>query len=81
MNGRNAFSLHHSTAFNGQSRARTTRRRKAANAWSGKTWFPGIAAVPDPELREVVAQRFMSMNKAHDRIRAQLLASRAKETS
>lgn len=75
MNASNAFSRQNSGTFNSRPRSRTTRRRNASNASQRKTWFKNGAATPDYDLREVVAQRFMSMNQAHDRIRTKLLAT------
>lgn len=75
MNIRNAFSRENSANFNARSRARTTRRRNASNPSRRKNWFTSAEAMPDHDLREVVAQRFMSMNEAHDRIRTKLLAT------
>ena len=74
MNLRNAFSHDRSSILNVRSRARTPRKRKAS-ASQRQTWFKSGGASPDYDLREVVAQRFMSMNEAHDRIRTKLLAT------
>lgn len=85
MNVRKAYSRQNSGTFNARSRSRSTRprstRRNASNASPRETWLRSGGATPDYELREVVAQRFMSMNQAHDRIRSELLASRSLETS
>jgi hypothetical protein len=81
MNVRNAFSRRSSVTLNTRARSRSTRRRKASSASPGKSWFKSGGATPDYDLREVVAQRFMSMNEAHDRIRNELLASRSLETN
>jgi hypothetical protein len=74
MNMRHALSRNNSAALNARSRVRTTRRRNAGNASQPKDWFTSGGATPDYDPREVVAQRFMSMNEAHDRIRTELLA-------
>jgi hypothetical protein len=74
MNVRNAFSRARSGALNPRSRARTPRKRNAS-ASQRKTWFTTGGATPDYKLREVVAERFMSMSEAHDRIRTKLLAT------
>jgi hypothetical protein len=80
MNVRNAFSRHSSVSVNARSRSRSTRprstHRHAANASQRKPWLKSGGATPDYDLREVVAQRFMNMNEAHDRIRMKLLARR-----
>ncbi len=80
MNVRNVFSRHDSVTLNGRSRSRSTRprstHRNASNASPRKTWLKSGGAAPDYDLQEVVAQRFMSMNEAHDRIRMKLLAGR-----
>jgi hypothetical protein len=85
MNVRHAFSRQNSGTFNTRSRSRSARprstRRNASNASQRKTLLKSGGATPDYDLREVVAQRFMSMNQAHDRIRTELLASRSIETS
>jgi hypothetical protein len=79
MNGRNALALGNGSTLNARSRARLIQRRKTRAALR-KTWFTRADATPDYELRDVVAQRFMRMNEAHDRIRTQLLASRVAES-
>jgi hypothetical protein len=76
MNVRNAVSRYHSGTLKSRSRSRLTRRRSASNASAEKAWFKSSGATSDYDLREVVAQRFMSMNQAHDRIRMKLLAGR-----
>ena len=81
MNVRNAFSRQNVGTLNTRSRPRSTRRRNRSNAspgktWLKKTWLKSGGATPDYDLREVVAQRFMSMNQAHDRIRMKLLGGR-----
>jgi hypothetical protein len=76
MNVRNALARDNSSALHAPSRVRRTRRRNVPVTSQRKTWFASAGASPDLELREVVAQRFMSMNQAHDRIRTELLASR-----
>lgn len=81
MNVRNAFSRQNSGTFDARSRSRSTRRRHAANASRRKAGLQSGGATPDYDLREVVAQRFMSMNEAHDRIRNELLTSRSIETN
>lgn len=85
MNVRNAFSRHRSVNVNARSRSRSTRPRSTrgngSNASQRKTLRKSGGATPDYDLRELVAQRFMSMNEAHDRIRNELLASRSIETS
>ena len=73
MHVRNAVSSYLVGSLKTRSRSRSTRRRKAANPPPEKTWFKSGGATPDYDLREVVAQRFMSMNQAHDRIRTKLL--------
>ena len=80
MNVHNAFSRDNSFVLNARSRARRTRRRSVTGTSPKKTSFTRAEVTPDHELREVVAQRFMSMNEAHDRIRTELLASRAAGT-
>jgi hypothetical protein len=75
MNVRNAFSRDRSGALNARSRSRKTRERKGSSASRKKTWFTTGGATPDYNLREVVAQRFMSMSEAHDHIRTKLLAT------
>jgi hypothetical protein len=80
MNGRNALARDNGSTLNAHSRARLSQRRKTRSAAPRKNWFPRADGTPDPELREVVAQRFMSMNEAHDRIRTELLASRVSES-
>ena len=80
MNVRNALARDNSSTLNGHSRARLSQRRKTRSAALRKTWFTRAEATSDPELRDVVAQRFMSMNEAHDRIRTELLASRVAES-
>ena len=80
MNVRNAFSRDNS-ALNTHARVRRTRRRNVPRTSPKKSWVTSVDVTPDHELREVVAQRFMSMNEAHDRIRTKLLASRAAESS
>ena len=74
MNVRNAVSRYQGGTLKSRSRSRLTRRRKP-NPPPEKTWFKSGGATPDYDLREVVAQRFMSMNKAHERIRMKLLAA------
>jgi hypothetical protein len=74
MNVRNAFSHARSSTLNVRSRARIPRKRKAS-ASQRKTWFTTGGATPDYNLREVVAERFMNMSEAHDRIRTKLLAT------
>jgi len=74
MNVRNALSRHNSAALNDRSRVRIP-RRGTSNRSQSKSWFPPADAVQEPDRREVVAQRFMSMNEAHDRIRTKLLAA------
>ena len=76
MNVRNALSRRNSVFLHARSRSRLTRRRTASRD-SQKTsdWFKSGGATPDYDLREVVAQRFMSMSKEHDRIRTKLLGS------
>ncbi len=81
MNVRNVFSNSNGVTLSPRSSIRTRRQRNTSSAAPTRTWFPSANATPDSELREVVAQRFMSMNEAHDRIRTKLLASRAVETS
>lgn len=81
MNVRNAFSGDNRAIPNARSRSRTNRRRNASDASRTRTWFTNANTIPDSELREVVAQRFSSMNEAHDRIRTELLASRSIGTS
>jgi hypothetical protein len=76
MNVRNALSRRSSVSLNGRARARSTRRRNTSNASQRKTWFKSGGATPDYDLQEIVAQRFMSMNQAHDRIRMKLLGGR-----
>lgn len=76
MNYHNAVSRYQGGTVKTRSRSRSTRRRNAANADPGKTWFKSGGATPDDDLREVVAQRFMNMNQDHDRIRMKLLAGR-----
>jgi hypothetical protein len=71
----NAFAREKSGTLNARLRARTPRKRRGSAASPRKTWFKSGGASPDYDLREVVAQRFMSMNEAHDRIRTKLLAS------
>ena len=68
MNVRYAFSRGNSSALNARSRVRRTRRRNVRGTLPGKTWFASTDVTPDHELREVVAQRFMNMNEAHDRV-------------
>jgi hypothetical protein len=80
MNARNAFSRDNSSALNTRFRVRRTRRRNVPRSSATKTWFTSADVTPDHERREVVTQRFMSMNEAHDRIRTELLASRAAGT-
>jgi len=75
MNARNAFARARSGALNARSRARTPRKRKSSAASQRKTWSTTGGATPDYNLREVVAERFMSMSEAHDRIRTKLLAT------
>lgn len=74
MNVRNALSRHNSAALNDRSRVHTPRRRTSISSQS-RSWLPAADAVQEPDRREVVAQRFMSMNEAHDRIRTKLLAA------
>jgi hypothetical protein len=74
MNVRNALSRRSSVSLNARSRSRSTRRRNASNTTAAR--FKSGGATPDYDLREVVAQRFMNMNQAHDRIRMKLLAGR-----
>ena len=81
MNVRNAFSRDNSFVLNARSRVRRTHRRNVRGTLPGKTWFTSTDVTPDHELREVVAQRFMNMNEAHDRIRTELLASRGAGSS
>jgi hypothetical protein len=79
MNVRNAFSRPSSVTLHARARSRSARprstRRNASDAWQRKPWFKSGGATPDYDLREVVAQRFMSMSEAHDRIRTELLAN------
>ena len=75
MNVRNAFSRTHGAALRTRARSRSTLRQNAAKPPPEKTWFKNEGATTDYDLREVVAQRFMSMNQAHDRIRTRLLAT------
>ena len=59
--------------------SRTGSERRASGSVSGrKRWFTSEAS--DQDVRDVVAQRFMSMTEAHDRIRTEVLASRDGET-
>jgi hypothetical protein len=74
MNVRNAFSRQNGGTLNTRQRSRSTRRRNRSNTSPRKAWLKSEGATPDDDLREVVAQRFMSMNQAHDRIRMKLLA-------
>jgi hypothetical protein len=76
MNVRNALARDNSSTLSAYPRARLSQRRKSRSAALSKTWFLSTDATPDPELRDVVAQRFKSMNESHDRIRTELLASR-----
>jgi hypothetical protein len=78
MNVRKAFSPDNGTTLNLRSRIGRSQRRTSTTS-RRKTWFRHADATPDVELRSVVAQRFMSMNAAHDRIRTELLASRPAE--
>ncbi len=71
-NIRNAFS---GKTLNLRSRARTTRRPTTSRASRRETSLTSANAQPAYDLREL-AQRFMNMNQAHDRIRMQLLSSR-----
>ena len=80
MNARNAFSSDNSSALNTRFRVRQTPRRNVRRTSAKKAWFTSADLTPDHEVREVVAERFMSMNEAHDRIRTELLASRAAGT-
>jgi hypothetical protein len=77
MNVRHALSRQNSVPLNARSRSRSTRprsaRRDASNASRRKAWLQSGGGTPDYDLREVVAQRFMSMSEAHDRIRTKLL--------
>lgn len=75
MNVRHAFSRANSSALNTRSRIRLTRRHNVRGRSPKKTWVPRADVTPDHELREVVAQRFMSMSEAHDLIRMKLLAA------
>jgi len=74
MNVRSAFSRQNVHAVNTRSRPRKRRERKSSTTSQRKTWFTTGDATPDYHLREVVAERFMSMSDAHDRIRTKLLA-------
>ena len=76
MNVRSAFSRQNVSTLNIRQRSRSTRRRNRSNASPRKTWLKSGGRTLDYDLREVVAQRFMSMNQAHDRIRMKLLAGR-----
>lgn len=76
MNVRNAFSRQNVGTLNTRQRSRSTRRRNRSKASPRKTWLKSGGGTLDYDLREVVAQRFMSMNQAHDRIRMKLLAGR-----
>lgn len=81
MNVRNALARDNSPIRNARSRDYTTRRRTTAPGSQKRSWLPAADAVQDNDRREVVAQRFLSMNEAHDRIRTELLASRSTATS
>ena len=60
-------------ALNTNSRAGSARRGNGSP--SGRNgWFTSEAS--DQDVRDVVAQRFMSMTEAHDRIRTEVLTSR-----
>jgi hypothetical protein len=74
MNVHNAFDRDKNSGLNGRSRARTSRKRKGS-ASQRRTWFTTGGAAPDYNLRETVAERFMNMSEAHDRIRTKLLAT------
>ena len=74
MNVGNVLSRHNSIALNPRSRSKR-RARKGSTAPQKKTWFSNENAAPDYNLREVVAERFMLMSAAHDRIRTKLLAT------
>jgi hypothetical protein len=63
-------------ALNTNSRAGSARRR-IGSAFGRKGWFTSEAS--DQDVRDVVAQRFMSMTEAHDRIRTEVLTSRDEE--
>ena len=80
MNARNASFRDNSSALNTHFRVRRTRRRNVPRSSAKKAWFTSADLTPDHEVREVVAERFISMNEAHDRIRTELLASRAAGT-
>lgn len=63
-------------ALNTSSRAGSHRGNGSASG--RKRWFTSQAS--DQAVRDLVAQRFMSMTEAHDRIRTEVLASRDGET-
>jgi len=73
MNVRNALSRHNSAALNDRSRVHIPRRSTSRS--QRRSWLPAADAVQETDRREVVAQRFMSMNEAHDRIRMKLLTA------
>ena len=75
MTLRKALSRNNSAHFNTRWRSHKRRHRKGSTPTLKKTWFPNEGAACDYDLREVVAERFMSMSAAHDRIRAKLLAT------
>ena len=75
MNVRNALSRHTRAALNTRSRARKPRERQDSTASQRKRWFTTDGVTTDYSLRKVVAERFMSMSEAHDRIRTKLLAT------
>jgi hypothetical protein len=75
MNVRNTFSGDNSETLDARSGVHATQRRSTSIGSQRESGLRPVDAIPDQERREVVAQRFLSMNEAHDRIRTKLLAS------
>ena len=75
MNVHKALSRDNSAPLTTRWRSHKRRERKGSAASQERTWFTSEAAAPDYDLREAVAERFMSMSAAHDRIRTKLLAT------
>jgi hypothetical protein len=75
MNVSNTLSRHHSAPLNDGPRLNATSRRGPSIRSQSKSRLQPTDAIQEQDRREVVAQRFMSMNEAHDRIRTRLLAA------
>lgn len=75
MKVHNAFSGDKGATLNASSRVHTPQRRSTSIGSQRKSWLPPANEGQGHDRREVVAQRFLRMDEAHDRIRTKLLAA------